>query len=145
MAQMFMQSAGRMEGIAATLGLTPTDMKALLHLERGGAPSQGELAEHWRCDASWVTAKVDSLEASGLVTRVPDPRDRRRKTVVLSAEGERCRPRPWSGSTSPRRELTALDDDDVRTLARVLAKVELVDSELLPGARHLPLRRPATT
>lgn len=143
MAQLFMQSAGRIEGIAATMGLTPTDMKALLHLERGGAPSQGELAEHWRCDASWVTAKVDSLEASGLVTRVPDPRDRRRKTVVLSDEGERVQAAALERIYEPPAELTALDDDDVRTLARVLAKVQLVDAGLFPGDRRLPLPRPS--
>lgn len=136
MSQLFMQSAGRMEGIATSLGLTPTDMKALLHLDPDQTPSQGELAEHWRCDASWVTAKVDGLEASGLVARVPDPRDRRRKTVVLTAEGQRAQAAALERLYDPPEQLTALDDDDLHTLARVLAKVDLGEDT----ATHGPLR-----
>ncbi|WCO67415.1 MarR family winged helix-turn-helix transcriptional regulator [Iamia majanohamensis] len=130
---LFMQSAGRFEGIAADLGLAHTDLGALLHLDPEATPSQGELAESWGCDASWVTAKVDTLEEAGLVTRVPDSRDRRRKTVVITDEGRRAQAAALARLYEPPEALTALGDDDLVTLAGVLSRVE-VDEDAGPPA-----------
>lgn len=132
---LFLPSAGRFEGIAAALGLAPTDLGALLHLDPEATPSQGELAESWGCDASWVTAKVDTLEGAGLVTRVPDGRDRRRKTVVITDEGRRTQAQALERLYEPPGALTALDDDDLVTLADVLSRVEVAEDAGPPASR----------
>ncbi|SDS77363.1 MarR family winged helix-turn-helix transcriptional regulator [Actinoplanes derwentensis] len=87
------QAAGRLRQgfntIAAELGLTPAQALALVNL-RGPAPMR-DLADVLSCDASNVTGIVDALEKRGLVTRRPDPSDRRVKHVVLTDEGTRRR------------------------------------------------------
>ena len=69
--------------IATSLGLHPTDYKALGILNRLGPMSAGEIAKHTGLAAASVTNLVDRLEAKGFVRREPDPRDRRR--VLLYA------------------------------------------------------------
>jgi len=49
------------------------------------------LADRWRCDASWVTSLVDSLEERNLVERHVVPTDRRVKTIVLTDAGAKAR------------------------------------------------------
>ncbi|MBX3196488.1 MAG: winged helix-turn-helix transcriptional regulator [Microbacteriaceae bacterium] len=51
------------------------------------APTQRELADHLRLDPSQVVALVDDLEARGLVTREPDPSDRRTRVVRITRAG----------------------------------------------------------
>ena len=50
-------------------------------------PSQRELAELLRLDPSQVVALVDELQARGLVTRRPDPNDRRANVVIATDDG----------------------------------------------------------
>jgi DNA-binding MarR family transcriptional regulator len=50
-------------------------------------PTQRELAELLRLDPSQVVALVDDLQSRGLVTRHPDPNDRRVNVVVATDEG----------------------------------------------------------
>lgn len=50
-------------------------------------PSQRDCAEYLRLDPSQVVALVDDLEKRGLVTREPDPSDRRANVVVATAAG----------------------------------------------------------
>ncbi|QDY06416.1 MarR family transcriptional regulator [Micromonospora sp. HM134] len=74
---------------AAELSLPPTQALALVYLSTP-APMR-ELADRLSCEPSNVTAIVDGLESRGLVTRQPDPSDRRVKHVTLTGEGERHR------------------------------------------------------
>ena len=50
-------------------------------------PTQRELAEYLRLDPSQVVALVDDLSRRGLVTRAPDPNDRRVNVVVATDAG----------------------------------------------------------
>jgi len=77
------------ESTARHLELTPPQARALLELERP-VPMRS-IAERLRCDASNVTGIADRLESRGLVTREPDPTDRRVKTLVLTVKGRRAR------------------------------------------------------
>ena len=105
------------QGIGADLGLTGSDVMALLKLE---APmTMKDLGLKIGCDPSFVTSIADALESHGLARREPSQRDRRSKNIVLTPEGEKVRARvcdelfaraPWSISldTSERRCLLGL-------------------------------------
>jgi DNA-binding MarR family transcriptional regulator len=67
--------------MANLLDLHPTDYKALSLIERLGAMSAGELAQHSGLAAASVTNLIDRLERRGFVRRVADARDRRRVLV----------------------------------------------------------------
>jgi MarR family transcriptional regulator, lower aerobic nicotinate degradation pathway regulator len=53
-----------------------------------GPASQGPLADRLCLDRSDLVTVLDELEAHGLVRRIPDATDRRRKIVQLTAAGE---------------------------------------------------------
>ena len=57
-------------------------------LDREGAASVSELASGERVRPQSMAQTVAALEAEGLVTRRPDPDDRRRWLVELTADGE---------------------------------------------------------
>jgi DNA-binding MarR family transcriptional regulator len=63
-------------------------LKALA--DAGESLPLGQLAERLSCVKSNITQLVDRLEADGLVTRKPDPHDRRSRLAVLTAEGRKA-------------------------------------------------------
>ncbi len=70
-------------------GLTMWGYVALNHLARGPAETQLALAVAIGPDKTRLIAVLDALEADGLITREPDPNDRRARLVRITAEGER--------------------------------------------------------
>lgn len=74
--------------VAAAVGLTPVQARALLWLETPSA--MRDLADHLSCDASNVTGVADRLEALGLVQRVAG-QDRRVKLLQLTPAGKSSR------------------------------------------------------
>jgi DNA-binding MarR family transcriptional regulator len=70
--------------LADSLGLHPTDYKALGVLERLGPLSAGELGGRTGLAPASVTNLIDRLAAKGFLRREPDPIDRRR--VLLHAD-----------------------------------------------------------
>jgi DNA-binding MarR family transcriptional regulator len=70
-------------------GLTMWDYVALNRLARGPAPRQLALAEAMGYDKTRLIALLDRLEEYGLITREPDPRDRRARVVKLTSVGRR--------------------------------------------------------
>lgn len=62
-------------------------MKVLLRLHQHGDMNQSTLAGLLGFAPRSVTETVDALEREGLVTRTPDPRDRRVRIVGLTAAG----------------------------------------------------------
>lgn len=73
----------------ARYGLGGTDVRALialLDLERAGAPATpGALAAQLQLSSAACTALVDRLTGAGLVERGPDPDDRRRVRLLVTA------------------------------------------------------------
>ena len=68
------------------LGRGAGRVKALLSLAKGPL-SLADLAQAIGADASYTTIIVNELEALGLLSRTLDTRDRKRKTVKLTANG----------------------------------------------------------
>ncbi|WP_284294603.1 MarR family winged helix-turn-helix transcriptional regulator [Luteimicrobium album] len=75
--------------ILAAHALTMWEYVALSALEREAAPTQLVLARTIRYDKTRLIALLDGLETRGLVTRHPDPADRRARVVSLTADGVR--------------------------------------------------------
>jgi len=63
----------------------------LYHLDQEQGMSINELSHHLLCDKSNTTRLVERMKQDGLVTREPDPKDRRYVSVRLTAEGARLR------------------------------------------------------
>jgi len=72
-------------------GLSTRQFWALQHLDRQQGCSMIDLSRLLFTDKSNVTGIVDRLERLHLVTRTPDPHDRRVILITLTAEGQHLR------------------------------------------------------
>ena len=113
--------------LEADLGLHISDMISLFHMQPDEGVSQRALAEHWACDPSWVTNRIDRLEQLGLVERRLSPTDRRVKEVWLTPAGEKTRTHGMDGFAQPPASLGDLSLTDLRNLAKALGKLDLPD------------------
>lgn len=69
------QSSARMEALAAIINSPPLS-------------PQVDIARRLRIEGPTLTRMLDSLEADGLVQRLPDPSDRRTKQLQVTPAGE---------------------------------------------------------
>ncbi|MCC8243756.1 MarR family winged helix-turn-helix transcriptional regulator [Saccharothrix luteola] len=76
----------------------------LTELSRGAAPTQLALARAVDVDKTKMVSIIDGMEAEGLVSRRPDPDDRRARIIEPTAEGRER----WSGA---RAAIRRLEDD----------------------------------
>ena len=67
--------------------LTPLQFAALVKLDDLGEVSQNELGRRTAMDAATMQGVIKRLLARGLIDRKPDPEDRRRVVLSLTAEG----------------------------------------------------------
>ncbi|HEV2238557.1 MAG TPA: MarR family transcriptional regulator [Ktedonobacterales bacterium] len=72
------------QAAAARYGLGITDMKALGALLQEGPMTAGQLARRLSLTTGAITSVIDRLAKRDLVTREPDPRDRRKVIVVAN-------------------------------------------------------------
>ena len=87
----------------------------LTALGSGPAPTQAQLAATTGRDQTRLIAVLEGLESRGLLERTPDPDDRRRRVVTLTASGR-------SVLTGCRDAIRALE-------VRLLADVDAADRE----------------
>ncbi|MGM1064548.1 MarR family winged helix-turn-helix transcriptional regulator [Saccharothrix sp. Mg75] len=71
------------------LGIDSKDFGALRVLAHREPTSQLQVAQILGIDRTTMVALLDALERKGVVTRRPDPADRRRNVVELTEEGMR--------------------------------------------------------
>jgi DNA-binding MarR family transcriptional regulator len=110
---------------ALDLGRGSGRIRSLLRLSQGPLSLSG-LAEAVGVDAPYATLIVDGLEQRGLVERQPDPGDRRRKLVTLTAAGQEAVGRVLSIQREPPPGfdgLTLAELDTLETLIRRVAAV----------------------
>jgi DNA-binding MarR family transcriptional regulator len=105
--------------------VTPSQLSALARLDRGGPMSLGDLAAAERVSPSTLTRIVAALETDGLMSRAPDPVDRRVARVAISADGhallEAARAR-GTGYLADR--VAGLDPADAEALAAAVPVLE---------------------
>jgi DNA-binding MarR family transcriptional regulator len=110
----------------ADTGLSPSQLSALATIETHGSMTLGALAVHERVAPPSITKVISKLENARLVTRAPDPDDRRIARVALSIDGEillresRKRKDAWLAE-----RLAQLDAGD---RARLAAALDVLDS-----------------
>jgi DNA-binding MarR family transcriptional regulator len=75
--------------LLAAHGLTMWGYIALSQLARRATGTQLELAQAIDYDKTRLIALLDDLERAGLLTREPDPADRRARNVALTPAGRR--------------------------------------------------------
>jgi len=81
----------RMRTSCEAIGGPPSIVKTLVQLAPDEPVAMRDLADHFGCDASYITELVDGLEEQVFATRQPHPSDRRVRTVVLTPKGAKAR------------------------------------------------------
>ncbi|MDA0185209.1 MarR family transcriptional regulator [Solirubrobacter phytolaccae] len=119
----------RLEVVYREHGLEPGWHDLLATLRRQGPPFKlrpTDLMGSVMLTSSGTTKRLDKLEAAGLVTREPDPSDRRGTLIALTAKGLEL----IDAVTGPHlaneaRLLEALDSEEREQLAALLRKLNL--------------------
>jgi DNA-binding MarR family transcriptional regulator len=110
------------------MGLPPGQASALSVLVFGGAKTLSELAAIEQVQPPTMTRMVDALEEAGLVSRKPQPDDRRRVRIAATAAGVRL--------------MHKGRERRVTILARSLSSLDRREREILEAAlqllEHLP-------
>jgi DNA-binding MarR family transcriptional regulator len=111
----------------ASFGISFADYATLRVLEYqgpGGAVSPTRLAEIVVRTTGGMTKTIDRLERHGLVTRTPDPTDRRGVLVRLTAKGRRLCDNASAAYIVVRQRLLAeLGDDEIQTIDTALRRL----------------------
>jgi DNA-binding MarR family transcriptional regulator len=114
----------------AGTGLSPSLLMALASIEREGPLTPSELAVRERIQRPTVTRILARLEEGGLVSRAPDPADRRSSLVSATAAG-----RALLAESRTRKDaflsarLDELSPEDRATLARAAVLLERMLAE----------------
>lgn len=123
-------------------GLTRAQWWVLVELLRANGQTQSELAENMELDKATLSSLIDKLEASGLVERRADPRDRRIKRVFRTQKVGAIIPTlDTAGQTLYRQALDGLDERDRETLFGLLSRIKqnlAVNEMELAGAPPAP-------
>ena len=112
----------RFPTVAMELGLAPKQLGVIWRLEPGSQVPMRVLSESLFCEPSYMTDLVDRLEERGLLERRSSTVDRRVKLIALTEEGLRTRERALEILYAPPEEFAALDQDELETVATLLAK-----------------------
>jgi DNA-binding MarR family transcriptional regulator len=118
------RSARRLRQEAGT-DLSPSLMAALSTIERHGPLTPSELAARERVQRPTVTRVACRLEEQGLVTRAPDPADKRSALITVTADGRALLDATRTAKDAFLSErLEALSPEDRATLERAAALLE---------------------
>lgn len=104
--------------------VSPAQWNALNQLERLGPLSQRQLASYLHREPATITRSIDKMEAAGLVSREPDPHDRRTNLITLKPVASEL-----LSEVQPAVEQAAatiegnLSDEEVKTLISLLDRV----------------------
>ena len=113
----------------APVGIDVGGYGVLAALRRAGAPYEltpTELARHRLMTSGGMTALIDRLERRGLVSRSPNPKDRRGSLIGLTEEGRAVVDQAMElHEQAEHRQIDALDDDERSQLTTLLRKLLL--------------------
>jgi DNA-binding MarR family transcriptional regulator len=105
-------------------GLETPQHGVLVALDDFGVLAQQQLADRLETDKSHVLRLIDQLEGRGMLTRSPDPTDRRRHRVELTPTGRKVLGQATTAIGRAERDyLSALSDAERRSLTTLLQQV----------------------
>lgn len=100
------------------------ELSVLLLLDGREPESQQQAAERLGVDRTTMVGLLDGLESKGLVARQPDPADRRRNVVVLTAGGRKALKQAKAASDKAERQLLAdLSPAEATQLRELLSRI----------------------
>ncbi len=109
----------------AGLGLTPGEARTILRIDAFPTQRQTTLAERMTIEPMTLCRYLDRLEAANLVSRQPDPDDRRAKVVVLTDEGREMVGRIVEHTGEMLRDIqSGLEADEREALKKALLTVQ---------------------
>lgn len=126
--------------------LSPAARQALGTLDGHGGPlSPGEVADRLLLTPASITSLLDTLERRGLVTRTPDPQDRRRVLVEITEAGravvDEVVPEAVALQTAAMSRVSEIDRAHlVRILATIRDTVAMLDGDSIVSSVR-PRRR----
>ena len=114
------------ESRLSTAGLSLPKLAVLHQLTMAGdSLPLGQLADRLSCVKSNVTQLMDRLEIDGLVSRAPDPNDRRSRLAVITDAGRAAYTRGIKVQQEAERELFAmLTSEEGAQLAEIISKLD---------------------
>jgi DNA-binding MarR family transcriptional regulator len=119
----------RLEPVYRDHGLEPGWHDVLATLRRHGPPYQlrpTEFTDQLMLTSSGTTKRLDRLEQAGLITRAPDPSDRRGTLITLAPKGLHLIDSVTEAHlANERRLLGSLNEAEQRRLADLLRKLRL--------------------
>jgi MarR family transcriptional regulator, lower aerobic nicotinate degradation pathway regulator len=105
-------------------GVSGYHFRLLAALDEFGAASQADLGRRTGIDRSDIVAAVNILVAGRLISREPDPDDRRRNVIAITTRGAKTLERLDAVLAAVQDAvLEPLSDRERATLARLLAKL----------------------
>jgi DNA-binding MarR family transcriptional regulator len=108
----------------SSFGMTSDQYVLLSVLAEAGGATQQDLVRRCYSDTATIGTMLSLLQAKGLVTRTPHPRDGRALKVRLTASGRRLAELMKQSSSSIRVELAAMfNQREMRSLIRLLDRV----------------------
>ncbi|MET9022642.1 MarR family transcriptional regulator [Actinopolymorpha sp. NPDC004070] len=111
----------------------------LTALDDGPVRTQATLAEAIGADKTRIIGTLDELQAAGLISRTPDPNDRRARLLEITDEGRRVRRAARAEiRAAEERLLSALTPAERTTFVRALEKLSVLTPDDLPDVRDLP-------
>jgi DNA-binding MarR family transcriptional regulator len=114
--------------LLAARDLSMWDYVVLSRLAAAPAETQLSLAQAIGYDKSRLIGLLDELEGAGLLTREPDPKDRRAKVISLTAAGRTRQERARRDIRAMERRLLAgVDPAHVDLLRKLLASLSATD------------------
>jgi DNA-binding MarR family transcriptional regulator len=117
-------SAWRLGRSLSDSGLRWPEFAVLHHLDAQGPIAQRDLALALRIQPSNLVALLDQLEERGLLSRSPDPADRRRHRVELTTGGHRAVKRGREATRRAENDLLGpLSTDERRQFRALLVRL----------------------
>lgn len=127
-----------LEATLAPFGVTPGEWNALNQLKFYGSLTQKSLAEVLQKEQATITRTIDRMVKKGLVTREPDPNDRRANIITPTPLAKKLlrdiEPITVESAASA---VSGIPEDELRIFYRTLERIKLnaePDEEALPDA-----------
>ncbi|MFI6324756.1 MarR family winged helix-turn-helix transcriptional regulator [Nonomuraea sp. NPDC050556] len=106
----------------------------LLALDDGPVRTQANLAEAIGADKTRIIATLDELQRDGLISRVPDPADRRARLLSITQEGsDRRRAAQADIQANEERILATLPGEDRQAFLRAVQALSALPHEDIVG------------